>query len=106
MNISFIALGALLVLLLLTSLLQRQWLFTAWVMSFSVFPTARAKIGEAPIYLYDLIAVVLILCLLIRGELRAWPRQIPRWHWWFIGVAFFLSVIFGMVQHGMTAAIL
>lgn len=105
MNVSLIACAALLVALLLVGLLRHQWLLAPWVMSFLVFPTARAKIGEAPIYLYDLIAVSLIVVLAVKGELRSWPRGVPRWHWWFIGAAFLFSVVFGVVQHGMVAEV-
>src|SRR5437660_1306482 len=103
MNISLVAFGAILIALGLAALLRPHWLFTAWSLAVLLFPTARFKFGEAPIYLYDVIAVIILGSLLPRGEFGSWPRGVPRWHLWFICTAFLLSVIFGIVQHGMAA---
>ena len=56
-------------------------LLAAWFLSILLFPTAQARLGGAPIYVYDLAAGILFLAFLSSGELARWPRGLPRWPW-------------------------
>ena len=86
--------------------LWRPSLFAVWVISFMVFPTARMKLGPAPIYVYDLTLVGVLWILWSQGGFKGWPRRIIRWHGWLIGAAFLLSVLYGVVRYGPAPQIL
>ena len=100
MNVSLLACGLLLTGLIMIAATRRVWLLALWITAYLVFPTANTKVGTAPIYLYDLVTLVLAGAFLAYGDLIRWPRGVPRWHWWFIGSAFVLSLVFGIVRYG------
>jgi len=85
--------------LVLVALLRRPWLIGVWVISLLLFPTAFARIGQAPVFLYDGITALVFISFWVGGD-RSWPSSVPRWHWWFIGSAFVLSVVGGMLRYG------
>jgi hypothetical protein len=62
--------------------LWRPSLFAVWIISFMVFPTARMKLGSAPVYLYDLMMAGVLGLLWLQGAFKAWPLRIIRWHGW------------------------
>jgi hypothetical protein len=82
------------------ALYRRSWAFGVWLGCYLVFPTAFTKLGEAPVYLYDVATLVLVAVLWGSGDLRRWPANAPRWHLWFIGGAFVLSVVGGAARYG------
>ena len=106
MNIPLIIIAALLPLLVALAVFRGHWLLGVWIFALLVLPTAQIKVGPVPIYLYDLIAAVLLLAFYINGEACSWPSVIPRWHRWFVGSAFFLSVLFGFALYGVLPDIL
>lgn len=106
MNFSPITSLALLAGLLLLGLGRRSWLFAAWVICLLVFPTFRLNFSGAPVYFYDLLTLLALLFLGLAGRLNGWPRGVPRWHLWFIGLAFVLSVLFGTTRHGWSPLLL
>ncbi len=80
--------------------LWRPALFSFWVVSFMVFPTARVGVGHAPIYVYDLTMVGVLYVLWSHGAFKTWPLRVIRWHGWLVGAAFLLSVLYGAVRYG------
>lgn len=86
--------------------LWRPSLFAVWIMSFMVLPTARMKLGPAPIYVYDLTMAGALYILWSEGAFKAWPLRIIRWHGWLAGAAFLLSVLYGSVRYGPAPQIL
>jgi O-antigen ligase len=106
MNLSLSIFLALAVVLIAAGIWRRSWLFAAWLCSILLAPTAQARVLGAPFYVYDLAAVILIASFAASGEMARWPRNIPRWHWWFIISSFVLSVGFGFVRYGFLPDIL
>src|SRR6266480_5239408 len=100
MNISLIICVLLLSIVILAGCYQRSWVLPFWLISLLVFPTARVKVGGAPVYLYDLMTVLVIVFFAITANSGSWPRHLPRWHWRFIGLSLVLSVAFGFVRYG------
>src|SRR5258707_14146926 len=99
MHVSLTYCFVLLSALLIVTVLRRPWLMAIWAIALLVFPTAFVRIGQAPLYLYDGIAGVVFVSLWVGGD-RSWPNSVPRWHWWFIGSAFILSVLGGSWRYG------
>jgi hypothetical protein len=106
MNVSLLYCLILLIALVMVGLFRRPWLLALWAMSFLLCPTATGKISEAPIYIYDLVTVMVFCFFLLSGDWNRWPPSIPRWHWWFIGLAFLLSVVLGAITYGFSPALI
>ena len=106
MNVSLLYCFILLFAMVMVGLFRRAWLLAFWSVSFLLCPTAFTKIGEAPLYLYDLATVMVLGLFLLSGDWNCWPIRIPRWHWWFIGMAFLLSVVFGAITYGLSPALI
>ena len=99
-TISLVYFAAFCLLARVATWLWRPAIMTIWIISFMVFPTARMKLGSAPIYLYDLTMIGVLTRLWFDGAFRTWPARIIRWHGWLMGAAFVLSVLYGMVRYG------
>jgi hypothetical protein len=105
-TISPLCLAVLCLLIGAATWLWRPSLLAVWIISFMVFPTARMKLGSAPIYLYDLMMVTVLGLFWFQGAFKAWPLRIIRWHGWLMGLAFLLSVLYGAVRYGPAPQIL
>lgn len=84
----------------------RPAIFPIWILSFMVFPTARVKLGGAPLFLFDATMLAVIGLLWLRRGFVVWPQHLPRWHWWMSGAAFLFSVVFGTLRYGFSAEML
>ncbi len=105
MKLSLIYVAALLMAFVFAGVSRRQWLLATWAIAVLVFPTTFFKVGPAPVYVYDLAAGVLIGSLVLSGEWNRWPKGVPRWHLWLVGLAFRVSVVGGLVRYGMVPEI-
>lgn len=93
-----------LMLAFLTSLLVISWwrppvLFFIWAVVLLLLPTTRTLIGGAPIYWFDIVAVVLLVTIYSNHSLRRWPWRVPKWHRGFIGVGLILGTFVPVILY-------
>lgn len=93
MNLSLPLMLAFLTSLLVIGRWRPQYLFFIWAVILLLLPTTRTLIGGAPIYWFDIAAIVLLGAIYSHHGLWRWPRRVPKWHLWFIGVGLVLGTL-------------
>lgn len=106
MNIALPFFVVFIVLLFIFAWKRPQYLFLAWPVLLLVFPTNRTFIGPAPFYWYDAITMLLLFRIWKSVNLRAWPRRIPQWHWWFLGIGLLFGTLFPVFRYGFDVQML
>jgi hypothetical protein len=97
---------ALLLVLAVVALRAPRYLYALWPFALLAIPSVRIMVGPAPVYIYDAVTMILLAQLLASRELRRWPRGIPRWHRWFIGVGLVFGTITPAIRYGFAPEML
>lgn len=106
MNLSLPIAIAFLVALAYLAVRAPRFIYAIWPFALLATPSMRIMIGPAPVYLYDIVTMVLLAQLFASRELRRWPRSIPRWHRWFIGVGLVFGTITPAIRYGFVPEML
>lgn len=78
-------------------------LFFIYPVALLIGPTIKFVVG-APIYLYDISGLLILAYVLRRGGLGAWPRNIPPWHWFSLGLLVIAGLAVPAFRYGPTLA--